>query len=199
MNNEPISIDLQIRFLFEEKREMRTEMVAYQQGQQNATLAFVVFFGTLAGLYANPAMISNAPLRSVLLFIGTQVIYFLGIYLLSQMAVLSAHAGYVAALENRINHIAGTPLSLWETIGSPRYAWRGPMILAFAVMGLLMLAAWIFCIYLILTEIPKCILIAVISAESLLLLILLLLGFRENPRVGIGMINAFKSHIPTTG
>src|SRR3989339_869383 len=187
----PIDRENEIRFLFEEKRERRTEIVAYLQAQQNAVLAFIVFFGTLAGLYANPAILGKELLRTTVMFIGTQIIYYLSIYIFSQMSLTGAQGGYVAAIEQRINELAGRNLALWENVGSMQYAWRGPMIVAFIIMACLMMAAWIFCIFLIFTTMPTTILITVISVETILLVALAYYGARENPRVAKAMRKEF--------
>lgn len=180
-----------IKILTDDKRELRTEMVMYQQGQQSAVLALVVFFGSAVGLYSQPQFVTDPSLRNFLLFSVTEIIYFLALYIVMQAANVAHHAGYIVAVEDKINAIAGEPLTLWESFACTKFVLRGPMVFSFIMMVLLFILAWGYCAFIMLMRLQGAGLRLVIGVEAVILLSLLIGLATERTRLARNMAKAF--------
>jgi hypothetical protein len=183
--------------LLRERSDHRQEIVSISRAQQHAVVGFITVLAMLAGVYWGRNVTANPESRNALLFFLTQVEVFVLFYQLSLFANISAHARYVAELEEHINEHCG-PVSLWESrLCLPLlYAPRGSFFWSLVAMGLLGAALFSVAIGLIFATIDSFFYGVTITTEIVAFLAALVLTASEPARTNRFIRGAFGGWSP---
>ena len=128
------------RALLAERRDMRDDMLLFEKGLTKTLAAGLIAALAIVAGALDPRIIPDADARGPLLFVLTQIQAFCVFFCFFLLANMNAHAGHVAALEERINLICGERLALWESEAVSRHVWH-PAGASLWAMGATLLVA----------------------------------------------------------
>jgi len=113
--------ELQIEILLKEKREMRDHILETQRSMHRVMFTILTVATGSTTAFFSDVFSNHQADKSYLTFFLAQ----LGLALVTFHAILivgqQVSAGYIAALENKINSIAKTKLVIFESLVSPLY------------------------------------------------------------------------------
>lgn len=110
-----------IDLLFKEKDDMRKEILQVEGSLLNIFIASMTALVALIGVYFSKDFIAIPSLKPQLLFALSQLEYLFIIIGILQTALINVHAGYICAIENKINSLANASISKWESSISPLF------------------------------------------------------------------------------
>ncbi len=121
MSNFKLTLAEEIDFLLREKNEQRVEILEINRTFFKTFFAFLTTLGVFAGICLNGNLLEKAELRTSVLFIISQIQFIVVIFLLSLASIRNVNVGYVRALEKRINSLAMSNISIWESHVASEY------------------------------------------------------------------------------
>ena len=89
-----------------------------------AVFAFVALAGVLAGTALKKDIGFDENARRFLVFCITQMEFFVALFVTSLVACQNVHAGYIRAIEKRINELCGETVNIWESKICDRFIQR---------------------------------------------------------------------------
>jgi hypothetical protein len=98
-----------------ERHDLRIELIEMEKSVNRALLLFVMLALALLGIESGTLKMPPGVSQDHLFVALTQVEYFIGLFLLLLLANQSVHAGYIMALETKINGLFGKKITLWES------------------------------------------------------------------------------------
>lgn len=122
-----------IRIMIKEREELRNEIIALMKGLVNVGLFFLPVVATTLGLLVSndlvrtdtENMLIKSSYFSIIIFVLSQLEYFLGIMAMIMLCSMSVHAGYIRAMSKKINSYAEEIVTLWEAEMVPNFVF-GP-------------------------------------------------------------------------
>jgi hypothetical protein len=114
--------DTLINAINHERDGLRNEIIQYESSMHRTMFAFITIAGVSAGIYFDKVGVSlSSSERPVILFLMSQVECFLSLFGMLLIAAQNMHAGYIRALEKKLNQLSGETISIWESEIVPRY------------------------------------------------------------------------------
>jgi hypothetical protein len=104
----------QLEAIISERNGLRSEIILMVKSIHQAGFAFVTVSMIVVGLYMRSDIIPDANSRILLLFLLTQVLVFLQFVVVALTANHNVHAGYIEALEYKLNSICKSKVCIWE-------------------------------------------------------------------------------------
>jgi hypothetical protein len=165
--------------LLREKRELRDEIIAMQKSIHRIVFVFLTVAVAVAGIFFNQYFSSNTEYKGYLTFILIQIEIGMSTFLISLIAHQNVSAGYIAAIENKINKIAGKNYLIYENKLSPifTYGLRGPSIYTIIITVIFYLAVLFTLIYIGYSTIAFFWFGIVLTLEIIIVLVLLFWGY----------------------
>jgi hypothetical protein len=156
-----------------------------EKAMHKTLFAFIAACVAFVGIYLDKTIIADSQVRYLLLLGLTQVEFFAWLFVISLMNNQSAHAGYIRALEHRINDIVGHPVSFWESEIARRFiaSRRGTFFWSTTLLVVLSFLVFGLCTILILEHFRSVWLGIALLFEVALTFVLLVAGTRETDRV----------------
>lgn len=175
----------ELAIICRERDSLRQELVEMEKAMHKTLFAFVAACVAFVGIYLDKTIITDSQARYLLLLGLTQVEFLAWLFVISLMNNQNVHAGYIRALEHRINEIVGHPVSFWDSeisrvfIASPRgmFFWSTFLLVVFSFL------VFGFCTVLVLGHFRSVWLGIALSFEVVLTFGLLVAGVCEIDRV----------------
>lgn len=104
----------QLKAIISERDGLRNEIMLMVGNIHRAGFAFVTVVGVLAGIYFGQDIIRNKEYPILLLFLLTQIAVFLEFVVVALTANQNVHAGYIEALERKLNSLCNSNVCIWE-------------------------------------------------------------------------------------
>lgn len=140
-----------ISALCEERNTLRQEVIGLQTGLRQALLAYMALSAAFLGPYfqaiLDPASAENDGPSLVVHMILSQAEVFLALFGLSYLSILRVHGAYIAALEDRINELAGVPVNLWESTIAREFIQKAPSPFGISLFLLAVFSVALFAYY----------------------------------------------------
>jgi hypothetical protein len=117
-NSEPqmsASTETKLSTICSERDGLRNEVISYAKSMHQAMFAFLTAAITFAGIYLNPSFIKDEHTRSVLMFLITQVEFFLALFVIGIQHCAMVASAYIEALEYKINKLSEDTVSIWQS------------------------------------------------------------------------------------
>jgi hypothetical protein len=141
-----------VEFLFKEKDTARQEVLVNVKIVSQVSMILLPFFFAGIGLLVrfsedgSDKKIFGSEKLSLLLILINQILFLLWMYGLSVVSNLAALAGYIMALEEKINYFSNEKICLWESIIQPRYTlkWTSGQFISTVLWNFLYLALFIY-------------------------------------------------------
>jgi hypothetical protein len=154
----PVNPADKLRVISDEREGLRPMLVTLQTSIHRSVFAFVTAAGVIIGVYWNKFLFPDAaskppPLpehfQSNLMFLLTQLEFLLGLLVVGLLAQHNVAARYIAALEMKINLLAGDTITAFERSLAPRFYhrpsgvfwWTKAVMLVFLIV-LFLWAGW---------------------------------------------------------
>lgn len=168
--------DILIDAINHERDGLRAEIIEYERSMHRAVLAFVTVAGIAAGFYFQKTGALDPSEKSTIFFMLSQVECFLSLFGIQLIAAQNMHAGYIRALEKKLNQLSGGTISIWESEIVPRYMGhpRGSFFWANVLFILSLVIVFVLFVYAAFSHINQMVYGIVLVVELLALLILLL-------------------------
>ncbi len=143
-----------VEFLFKEKDTARQEVLVNVKIVSHVSMILLPFFFAGIGLLVRASAdgseknIFLSVNLAVLLVLINQILFLLWMYGLSIVSNLAALAGYIMALEEKINYFSNEKISLWESVVQPKCTlkWNSGQFISTLLWNVLYLALFIFII-----------------------------------------------------
>ncbi len=104
----------QLEAIISERDGLRQEIMLMVGNFHPAGFAFVTVAMIVVGIYLKKDIIQDEDTRMLLLFLLTQVAVFLQFVVVTLTANQNVHAGYIEALERKLNSICNSNACIWE-------------------------------------------------------------------------------------
>ncbi|MHC4120818.1 MAG: hypothetical protein ACYSWO_25280 [Planctomycetota bacterium] len=104
----------QLKAIISERDGLRSETILMVKSIHQAGFAFVTVSIFVVGLYLKENFIQDSASKIVLLFLLTQVLVFLQFVTVALTANHNVHAGYIEAVEHKLNSICQAKVCIWE-------------------------------------------------------------------------------------
>ncbi len=111
----------QAKVIIAERSDLRSEIIQMVKSMHQAVFAFVSVSVMVVGLYLKKDIIQDDETRMWFLFFLTQVLVYLEFVMVILTANHNVHAGYIEALERKLNSIFNSNVSIWEHQINPRF------------------------------------------------------------------------------
>lgn len=178
-------IATKIDLLCHEKREMRDEILEMQKSMHRVVFAFISISLAMIGTYFTEYITKNPEFKGYLAFFLMQAQLSLALFLTSLISHQSVSAGYIAAIEMKINEIVGEKLSFFETTVAPRYLFspHGPFFYSTVLIVLTVVVVMVFLLISGYKFFPSLFISILLTVELLIYIALLGWSFAIGPIV----------------
>jgi hypothetical protein len=179
--NDAVKLDILCR----EKESLRNVVVEHQRALNTVFITGVTVAGAFIATYFGKDMIALPDLRPKLLFGLAQLEFVLLFYAAMLNAGISAHAGYIRAIERKINSIAKEPLCIWDSEVAPVFVGsrRGVQFWLIVALWGSFIVLFVFLVYIAIHEFRNVLLSALVALESGVLIEMSVLSRLEPLRV----------------
>jgi len=149
MNARITDISDKVKVILNEKEGLRQEQCDVQRLMHRTILAFLLAFVTVLATYFSEGLVREN-YKAILFLSLSQVQVLLFLLFCSLLSIAHVRAAYIAALEHRLNQLAGENLNVWESEICPKYVMgaTSPCFITYAVQGIGYLLIFITLIYL---------------------------------------------------
>lgn len=171
--------------MISERHDLRIEIIEMEKSMHKAVFLLVTLALTLFGLQSGKfQMPLGIPLDHVFIAV-TQIECFIIIFVLSLVANQNVHAGYIMALERKINDLAGKNIALWETEACSEHLFhlRGSFSWVVGTLGLMLFSFYAYGLYKAITLVDTFVFGMVITLEVVLIAGLALFTLVDKKRV----------------
>lgn len=185
MSAEKIDTKTKIEILSKERDKLRDEMLSKQTSIRSMILAFLTIGAAMTGAALNNSLFANEENRSIFFLAMSQLEMVVLSVALSYWASQRVHAGYIAAVERRINHLANENLSLWESYVGREFFFsrRGMVFRGTALVIAMALSSLGALLFLGISRTHHAIFAALVTIEALALLAATIAASRDSHKI----------------
>lgn len=177
----------------DERKTLRDELTATVKSVHQCVFSSVAIFAVLSGIHLNKDLAINQENKATILMILSQLVFFLSLFSIMLNASITNIGDYIAALEKKINLLAGEEITFWET-RMVRHFWKpntpffwSVFILSASLMGLLI---WSFIIVLYNTaHVTHLIIICIETLIVIFIYIWIHINRKNNREFALSIIN----------
>lgn len=184
-----VNRDVLIDTILHERDGLRAELIEYEKSMHRSIFAFVAIGGVAMSIHFNKGAASNFTDGPILLFLLSQIEFFLSLFGMALIAGQSMHAGYISALEKKLNELAGATASIWESEIVPHYMMhpRGSFFFANLLLTFFSIAIFLAFVYLVIsaasTNIEKIIYGVILIVELVVTIVIYVWSQLDTKRV----------------
>lgn len=177
-----------------ERDGLRTEIIEYQTNMYRCVFVVVTAVLSVGSVNFGPSFPISAETRLALILILPQLsmilVYFIA-FLLSGQCIT---AGYIAALEEKINDLAGQDISLWESSVTLEtfVGWKSSYFWGQLTIGVVLVSGLLMALVLSAQTVNQIVYTAIVAGELLIGVILFVAGYnaKENAKA-VAMLRLF--------
>jgi len=111
------------QLISKEMDRMRQEIIMNARSMHRTFFVFITAFVGIAGVYFGKGIIDERH-KAVFILLLSQVEILLCLFLASLTCFQNVHAGYIRALEHKLNELAQDNISIWESKIVPKWMVR---------------------------------------------------------------------------
>ena len=148
--------EFKVQSLCSERDGLRREIILMEKSMHQCAFTFLLVAGAWAGILVQARAISADKLidPGMILMIISQIEVFMALFAILLMSNMNVHAGYIRAIETKINLLAADKLNCWETEVTKKYLFCIKAPFGVTTGGIALLASVCFILLVILSG-PK--------------------------------------------
>ena len=179
------SVKLKIEAICQERNGLRLEIIEMEKSMHRCLFAFIAVSIGIIGLYYEPAIITDESTRAMLIFVIIQVEVLLSVFGICLISNQNIHAGYINALEHKINLLLDDQVNIWESEITKNYLFklRGSFVWCVTFLCILLSAIYIMGITIAYSNINRMVYGIILALEFIAIVVLLIVTSLDQKRV----------------
>ena len=169
----------------QERSELRNELIIMERSLHRVLFTFITISASVMALIINNEIFNDIKLRDTIIFIVSQIEFFLAVCAIFLVNNIFLHSAYIRALEDKLNHLLNAKVAIWESEIAENFIsnTKGLTFWLTVFVFIISFGLYIYLIFFIIKQLNIWLIISIIIIEIIIPTLFLILCLWEIKRV----------------